>query len=382
MSKIETSMACIECGNKLLERIYPMLIEYNENFDSLSNFEKETYNTIIGSQFALICEYYLKGLVIPNVQVIVPEELKDKIDTLNEEQELMIIVSDEEKIRKDPVLNKLDKKELRLLLSDNSLKSFGHSLIALLGTETLGDNKKIVLPKNIRKNILTEMKNRLYGSDNQTFKERHEFRNYLNTPIQRDGEGQLLFLGDKIIEEGLSLSSINDAFPKGRYGIFDGFRSDVDWISGLAFSIRNSIKHQFPNLIKVYKNKSDLLGKFIYPDKETKIIIKGDNDTQLEYEMVHEIAFSGYGTEIFWNVSRTIPTLDDLEKLKVLTQYDESARVSYSKIYLDEIEDTNSIEYIQNNQNKKIIIKDGKMYEIASELTYMKSEVSNNHRIK
>lgn len=382
MSKIETSRACIECGNKLLDKIYPMLLEYNDNFDNLSSFEKEAYNTIIGSQFALICEYYLKGLVIPNIQVIIPEKLKDKIGTLNEEQELMIIVSDGEKISKDEDLSKLDKKELRLLLSANSLKSFGHSLISLLGTETLDDNKRIVLPNNIRKNIIDEMKKGLYNPDNKTFKEKYEYKINLNTPIKRDLEGRLLFIGDKIIEENLSLSSINEAFPKGRYGIFDGFISDVDWISGLAFSIRHNIKHQFPNLIEVYKSKNDPFGKFIYPDKETKIIIKGDNDTQLEYEMVPKISLSAYGTEIFWDASRIIPTLEELEQLKVLAKYDESARIAHSRIYLDEIAGVNSIEYIQNSQNKQVIIKNGIMYEIVPELTHMKEEAPNNHRIK
>ena len=184
MSKIETSMACIECGNKLLEKIYPMLLEYNDNFDKLSNFEKETYNTILGSQFALVCEYYLKGLFIPNIKVVIPEELKTKIDKLTEEQELMIIVSDDEKIRKDPLLSKLDRKELRLLLSINSLKSFGHSLISLLGTETFDDNKRVVLPNNIRKYILNEMKSRLYNPADKTFEDRQKFRNYINTPIK------------------------------------------------------------------------------------------------------------------------------------------------------------------------------------------------------
>ena len=382
MSKIETSRACIECGNKLLDKIYPMLLEYNDNFDNLSSLEKETYNTIIGSQFALICEYYLKGLVIPNIQVIIPDELKDVINTLNEEQELMIIVSDEEKIKNDPLLNRLDKKQLRLLLNNNSLKSFGHSLITLLGTETLEENKRIVLPKIIRKSIIDEMRNRLHNPDNQTFKERHEFRNYLNTPLQRDREGRLLFLGDKIVEESLSLSSTSEAFPKGRYGIFDGFTSDVDSIAALTFSIRNNIKHQFPNLIEVYKSKNDPFGKFIYPDKETRITIKGDDDAQLEYEMVHEISFSEYGTEIFWNASRIIPTLEELEQLKVLTKYDESARIAYSRIYLDEIAGENSIEYTQNSQNKQVIIKNGIMYEIVPELTHIKEEAPNNHRIK
>lgn len=76
MSKFETSIACIECGNKLLEKMYPMLVEYNKNINQFSNFEKETYNTVIGSQFALICEYYLKGLLIHNINIVIQNSKK------------------------------------------------------------------------------------------------------------------------------------------------------------------------------------------------------------------------------------------------------------------------------------------------------------------
>ena len=382
MSKIETSIACIECGNKLLEKIYPMLLEYNDNFDKLSNFEKETYNTILGSQFALVCEYYLKGLFIPNIKVVIPEELKTKIDKLTEEQELMIIVSDDEKIRKDTLLSKLDRKELRLLLSINSLKSFGHSLISLLGTETLDDNKRVVLPNNIRKYILEEMKRRLYNPTAKTFEDRQKFRSYINTPIKYASEGGRLDFGDKIVEENLSLPSTSDAFPRGRYGIFDGFISDVDYLSSLAFSIRNNIKHQFSNLIEIFRSKNDSFGKFIYPDKETKIIIKDTDGEQIEYEVVHSIFFGAYGTEIRWNASRIVPTSDEIEKMNVLNKFDPFARISYQKIYLDEIEVANSIEYTHDSQIRQIILNGEKLYEIASELLHTKEEKLNNHKQK
>lgn len=382
MSKIETSIACIECGNKLLEKMYPMLLEYNNNIGQLSCFEKETYNATIGSQFALICEYYLKGLLIPNIKVIIPEELKNKIDSLTEEQELMIIVSDIEKIKKEPVLNKLDKKELNLLLSTNSLKSFGHSLISLLGTETYDTNKRIILPQNIRNNILAEMKSRLYNHDAKTFKEKNEFRDYITTPIQTSKEGKRLEIGDKIIEESLSLSSVSDAFPKGRYGIFDGFSTDVDWITGLAFSIRKNIKHQFNNLIEVFRSKDDPFGKFIYPDKETKIIITGMGGNQEEYEMVPSFGFYSYGTEIFWNASRTIPTAEETEYLNVLLKYDENARVSNWRIYLEEFDGVNIIHYTKNGQNKQINLINGKIYEILPESVYMKEDDINIYKTK
>ena len=76
-----------------------------------------------------------------------------------------------------------------------------------------------------------------------------------------------------------------------------------------------------------------------------------------------------------------MPTLDELERLKVLTQYDESARVSYPRIYLDEIEGVNAIEYTQNSQIKQIYLKDGKMYEIVPELIHIQEDNPNNHRL-
>lgn len=113
----------------------------------------------------------------------------------------MIIVSDDEKIKKDPILSKIDKKELRLLLSVNSLKSFGHSLISLLGTKIFEENKRIVLPQNIKDNILWEIKRRLLNSSDNPFETIREFSNYLTTTIQIAGEWIRLDIADKIIEE-------------------------------------------------------------------------------------------------------------------------------------------------------------------------------------
>ena len=252
----------------------------------------------------------------------------------------------------------------------------------LAGTETFDDNKRVVLPNNIRKYILNEMKSRLYNPADKTFEDRQKFRNYINTPIKYATEGGRLDFGDKIVEENLSLPSTSDAFPRGRYGIFDGFISDVDYLSGLAFSIRNNIKHQFSNLIEIFRSKKDSFGKFIYPDKETKIIIKGADDVQMEYEVVHELFFAAYGTEIHWNASRIVPTSDEIEKLNVLNKYDQFARISYQKIYLDEIDGVNSIEYTQDSQIRQIILKDEKLYEISSELLHTKEENLSNHRQK
>lgn len=369
MSKFNASIESIECGNKILEMVYPILLQFEQNKEKLSQSEQVTYNTMLGSQLALVCEYYLKGLLIPNMQVIIPEELKDKIPVLTQEQELMIIVSDEEKIKADPILGRLDKKQLRLLLNSNSLKNIGHSLICLLGSKTLTNNKAIRLPEILRKHIIESLKSKLYDAEAKTLKEREEFRQYILTPIQGTRGIDRLEVGDKIIEEEISKSSVSDAFPKGRYGMFDGFVSNVDWISELAFSIREEIKHQYPNMIEILKSKKERFGKFIYPDEESLMYIENARGETIEYEMVPEIHWYGTGIEVFWNVSRTTETEEDKKVLDVLKKYDEDARVSSEKIYLEEVESGNQliIKYIQAGQMKYIKLVDGMLYEIFPE---------------
>lgn len=110
---------------------------------------------------------------------------------------------------------------------------------------------------------------------------------------------------------------------------FGGFTSNVNWIAHLTFSIRNSFKHQFSNLIEVFRSKDASFCKFIYPDKGTKIIVKGVDGIQIEYEMVPETSFYDYGIEIYWNASIIIPTSDELERLKVLSKYYEKPRVAH-----------------------------------------------------
>ena len=303
------------------------------------------------------------------MKVTIPEELKDRITSLSEEQELMIIVSDEEKIKADPILGKLDKKQLRLLLSTNSLKSLKHSLICLLGTKTLENNKEIHLSNFMRRRIIDSIKSKLYDADAKTLKERYAFRVYIATPIQGTHRKDRLDYGDKIIEEEVSKASVSDAFPRGRYGIFDGFVSNVNWISSLAISIREQIKHQYPNMIEILKSKNEQFGKFIYPDEETFISIEDARGEKTEYEMVPAISLIDGKTEVMWNAARIIETDEDQEMLNVLKKWDKDARVSHKKIYFEDAESGNSFitRYVQDGQKKQIKLINGRLYEILPE---------------
>lgn len=273
VSKFKSSIKSLECGNRILKIVEPIYMDFKKRKALLSEKEQEITETIIGSQLGLACEYYLKGLIIPNINISIPYELKDYITSLSEEQELMIIVSDEEKIKNDPVLGKLNKKQLRLLMDGNSLKNIGHSLIHLLGSRTMNDNKRIYLKENVRRSIITSLKSKLHNGDAKTDKEMLRFLIYLSEPIQGSRIDEDLDNADKIIEDEIAESRISDAFPKGRYGIFDGFSPNIDWLYEFAFSIRTGIKHQYPNMIELLKNKDELIGKFIYPDPETTISV-------------------------------------------------------------------------------------------------------------
>lgn len=141
MKKNQVALNSIKAGEDMYKQAikeYKMLQKVK---DKISQEEYQIKNSIIGAKFALICEYYLKGLIIPNISIEIPEELKDKISELTEDEEVLLIVADSPvKIRENLKFRNLSKKELGLL-TKHSFKSLGHNLIKLLGTESLDENK-------------------------------------------------------------------------------------------------------------------------------------------------------------------------------------------------------------------------------------------------
>lgn len=225
------------------------------------------------------------------------------------------------------------------------------------------------------------LKSKLYDTDIKDLEGYLKFQQQIQTPIQGTNSKDELDNGDKIIEEEISKPSVSDAFPRGRYGIFDGFVSNVDWISELAFSIRDEIKHQYPNMIEVIKSKNEKFGKFIYPDEETIISIENIRGKKIEYEVIPAILWFGSGTEVFLNASRTIETDEDKKISEVLKKYNKNARVSSEKIYLEDVESGNSfkIQYMQEGQRKQIKLINGKLYEILPEQINKGENNGNNH---
>lgn len=66
--KVESGIKCINQADKLLSIFRSKYIELQEDKKDMSAEELNDNERLLGSQFGLICEYYLKGLWLPCVR--------------------------------------------------------------------------------------------------------------------------------------------------------------------------------------------------------------------------------------------------------------------------------------------------------------------------
>ena len=325
--------------------------------DKISQEEYQIKNSIIGAKFALICEYYLKGLIIPYISIEIPEELKDKIPELTEDEEVLLIVADSPaKIRENSKFRNLSKKELGLL-THHSFKSLGHNLIRLLGTESLDENKPSCLDENIRNNILAGLvideKARVECTDfNDRIKQSmNQIRVNEETLSRQEKRSRLV----NVIERYIDDVSISEAFPKGRYGMYDGFKVDINFLKFLASTIRQyGVKSVHRNWVEV-KDIEDNIGKLIFPDFDSQVKVYEDDSgiPTRTFETVHHFKDS---TQI---------SLHQLTGEEVIGRdsYERDCKEPTDYIYFDSL-DKLVIEYVQDKKRMKLILEDGIFYEI------------------
>lgn len=377
MSKFKAGTESIECGNRVLRIAEPLYKRYKEQENHMSEEEKDIQKAIIGSQLGLACEYYLKGLIIPNIKIEVPEDLEEKVGQLTEEQELMLIVSDLEKINKDPVLSKLDKKQLRLLSKD-SIKNIGHSLIYLLGTKTFEDNKKTFLGRLTRLSIIEDMKanffEKEYRDSAKGFMEWFE----LTEPLEGDGYFSKF---DRKIEEEIDSETVSDAFARGRYSIFEDYLPNIDILYKLVYAIRSGIKYQYPNVVEVIRDDEETVGRYIYPDSE-EIIYVYDNSTDSpsrEFEMVPDVYFCDGVMGANWAVKikkgQQVYRKKDKKSFEEIDE-DSTFKDTFKKLmdspskeiyYNSDSNNSFHIYYICNGEKKRIDLIDGELVEVIDE---------------
>lgn len=377
MSKFKAGTESIECGNRVLRIAEPLYKKLKEQENNMSEEEKDIQKAIIGSQLGLACEYYLKGLIIPNIKIEVPEELEEEVGQLTEEQELMIIVSDIEKIKKDPVLSKLDKRQLRLLSKD-SIKNIGHSLIYLLGTKTFEDNKKTFLGKLTRSAIIENMRGNFF--EKEYLDSAKGFMEWFELTKPLEGKEHFSKF-DKKIEEEIDSVEVSDAFARGRYSIFEDYLPNIDILYKLVYAIREGIKYQYPNVVEVIRDDEETVGRYIYPDSEETIFVY-DNSTDSpsrEFEIVPDAYFYDGVMGANWAVKikkgQQVYRKKDKKSFEEIdedsTFKDTFKRLMDSpskKIYYNS--DSNNlfhIYYVCNGEKKRMDLIDGELVEVIDE---------------
>lgn len=85
----------------------------------------------IGSRLALVCEYYLKGMLLPAMKIVTPEkgsELERVTQNLTDIEKYKLIIGDEETITRLSNQYKISKTQMRKLVEGGSLKDLGHNL--------------------------------------------------------------------------------------------------------------------------------------------------------------------------------------------------------------------------------------------------------------
>lgn len=260
---------CFRMTNKSYFYINKQVQRHNYNSSNLT----ENY---LGSQLALLIEYYLKGILLPVLDITVPEDnenLKKLSQELTDEQKYRIIVSD------DSVYNDLSrtygnkyklKQNVIKKLGDESLKIYSHNLFKLASK------------------IISEAKE---GKFNKLSKDNtNDYDKYLIEKLT-----PLLVILDK--------NEIKNAFPSGRYGHLDGYIADkntliviLNKIREMAITISNGI------VLDLYDSKSGqewCIDEYVFfPENLNKIFIQdeiGKNSRVYRYD--NGKLFLEYGLE-------------------------------------------------------------------------------------
>lgn len=285
--KVESGIKCINQADKLLSIFRSKYIELQEDKKDMSSEELNDNERLLGSQFGLICEYYLKGLWLPCVRLTVPAdapELQVIIDNITPEQEYKLLIWDKTVIQELNRIYGIPEKKIKKLIEQSLRKvgGNGHDLSYFIGTQFMQENREIKLPLEVRKEIYKGMES--YFSDKLKPKSHEEWKNFLKDfYVIDDDSSERTNINEVKFEDTITDSSVSDAFFSGRYGHLENYVPNLDALYHLARSIRNSIKNQYPNAISItdgifdgYNNSRGV--RYIFPDENSKIYVFDDKN--------------------------------------------------------------------------------------------------------
>ena len=383
--KVESGIECIEMADRLLSQYRKKYLELQEDKKDMSSKELNNNERLLGSQFGLICEYYLKGLLLPCIKFVVPPdapELQAIVDNLTPEQEYKLLIGDRNiKHELNRIYNIPEKKINKLL--EQSIKKIGgngHDLSYFIGTQFMQENKDIKLPLDVRKEIYKGMET--YFSDKLTPKNHEEWKNFLmDFYVIHNDSSEKTNTHEVAFEEVINDSSVSDAFFSGRYGHLENYIPNLDALYHLAYSIRNSIKRQYPNAISITDGIFDGYNtsrsvRYIFPDENSKIYVFDDKSKLTRVytlENGNDFILKQYGMPVnddkIGNYKDLKICLEyGVEKIKEISEYISNKDAMYPTNLLRIKKDTESMIICEKDgQQKGYIYKNERIIETNEE---------------
>lgn len=420
----------------IADRWYSEVISECINLQSLkgemSEEEYEDSAKKVGTKLALICEYYLKGVLLPHLDITVPESDSDLqliASQLTDDEKYKLIINDDD-ITKDIFknyknINKMSENRIKKL-QGVSVKIFSHNLSKMIGTLTMGEDLVSKISPQIRKNIYREMRHYFYPLYNKKgaytdeelmrriAQSKNEFFTYDNSETFIDEETNPTILERvKNYEKELSEKKVKEAFPKSRYGHLDGYVPNNEFLLFLADAIRKSLRLEYENMVTISDSNdypgliegvftdgldlSDFNGrkmKNIFPDVNSKIYVFDGNSGEVTriYSLdkyTDDNLIGDAGKEEFLPI--LVKGKDFLYELHTKGMNEEEKNehdsVSYyiydvpqTFININEGRDTSistSVVYYENGVPKSIEYKNGMLFSQNDEITKKLASIAN-----
>lgn len=286
---------------------------HNDTVSALCTDIKDYNNIRIlnSSMHGLICEYYLKGMLLPLLDIIYNcldeyEPIRPILNTLSEEEKYNLLIGNTKETINNLSIENDKKKELIKTLKANTISSSSHNLSKIL--KQLVDNyEKIKASVERELNIVVEellkIPDEEFFSDDYVEDERlgqltdiddflreiDSIYTFSKEPFRYSLYADASKKYASIYEENgtfesllkiLEISNINNAFPEGRYG---NLEDNYDLDSDLLYEIMQNLQIESTLYDKCVVLRDNNYIKRIYPDSNSKIYVIKDNKIEKVY---------------------------------------------------------------------------------------------------
>lgn len=329
--------SCIRHGDFYYNRVLQDILKFSERRPFLDDEERIVDANIIASNIALVCEYYLKGIIMQESVINLSDDMKQTLisetgtDKLSEDEEIALIKDDKiiNKLldefpqdykglialrNKQVTINGTRKTLLKILQkslqdSKSTFSSIGHDLNIAL--DKLLENSKERITNNLRSEPITysmlfsEKKEDWTSCKEEPFsrfiednsilnsRECNYFLRILNNPVlytrgliksEEYTEDNFYPLGDTEDYANSSTaymvdpskSEVKDAFPNGRYGAIHSNNNDLYKADiDALYKFMHAIQISIEKIVHnaIFINRK----KFIFPDENSDICIYNSN---------------------------------------------------------------------------------------------------------